>query len=88
MGVEPKYFLILKNMREPIKPIALAALNSYLSALEINPNIPLISKVYFDTDSDLDNDLVIQNISNTYSSMLITEATETPTENWTEIITN
>lgn len=85
-GAIPKYYLILKDFKQPINLQKATALQTYLNALVENQNIPLISKTYFDVN---DQDMILQNINQAYINMMsfdIKYTSDEALQTWTSIL--
>lgn len=85
-GVIPKYYLILKDFKQPINLQKATALQTYLNALAENQNIPLISKTYFDVN---DQEMLMQNINQAYINMMsfdIKYTSDDALQAWTDIL--
>ena len=85
-GIIPKYYLILRDFKQPINLQRATTLQTYLNALAENQNVPLISKTYFDVN---DQDMLMQNINQAYINMMSFDKKYTSDEAlqaWTNIL--
>lgn len=85
-GVIPKYYLILQNMKATISAKEATTLQTYLSVLLEDPNVPLISQTYFNID---EQEILMQNINQAYTHMMSFDTLPTNDEAidiWTDIV--